>query len=276
MHKENFADSSSILLIFAIFSFLPQILRIRSKQTTSGVSSHYVLWNLICATEQLAIFIFLLFNAYDPEGGTIFLHTPPSAGDWFGLCHCAVVTILFLTLFVQVLLYSNRRVFLIASYISFLLVSIVPLIIDAIAPFDVEGPPWFFAFYFALQSMLLYQVTTALVILGIYRQAREILTVPFPNALSLQSLAAQATVFILITVTWLWSLPFPWEEWDGIVDWHRFSIWYGATGWVVIDNFFFAFGQVLLLILALCRLSSHKATMQQGDETEPLLGQPRQ
>lgn len=88
---------NSILLIPAIGSFLPQILRIQRKQTTRGIDSLYILWNLISATEQLTIYIYLLFTEYEREGN-IFLHSPPSAGDWFSLCHCAAVTILFLTL----------------------------------------------------------------------------------------------------------------------------------------------------------------------------------
>lgn len=88
---------NSILLILAIGSFLPQILRIQKRQTTRGVDSLYILWNLISTTEQLTIYIFLLITVYEPEGN-VFLHSPPSAGDWFSLCHCAVATILFLTL----------------------------------------------------------------------------------------------------------------------------------------------------------------------------------
>lgn len=172
--------------------------------------------------------------------------------------------------------YSTRRVYLIASYTSYLLVSIVPLIVDAIWPLDVEVRRWYSGLYFALHSMLLYQITTTLVVLSIYRQAREILAVPFPNGLSLQGLAAQAVVFMLISVTWIWSLPFPWEQWNGEVYWFLFFRWYGIVGWIVVDNLIFALGQALLLVLALRRLSSSKTTLQRGDETEPLLGQPGQ
>jgi hypothetical protein len=63
--------------------------------------------------------------------------------------------------------------------------------------------------------MLIYPILTALRVWGIYRQACEIFVVPFPNALSLQGLAMQAIVFTLVPVTWILSLPFPYEKLDG-------------------------------------------------------------
>jgi len=92
------ANSSSILLILTIGSFAPQILRIRGTQSIKGISPFYILWNLISATEQITVYFFLLVNEYDPTAETIFLHFPISAGDWFSLCHCAVVTFLFFAL----------------------------------------------------------------------------------------------------------------------------------------------------------------------------------
>ena len=96
--NEEYANSSSILLILAVGSFAPQILRIRRTQSIEGISPFYVLWNLISATEQITIFFFLLVNFYDRRAKTVILHYPISAGDWFSLSHCAVVTILFLVL----------------------------------------------------------------------------------------------------------------------------------------------------------------------------------
>lgn len=48
--------------------------------------------------EQLTIFFLALVNEYDPDGLTIFMHFPITTGDWFNLCHSAVVMILFLVL----------------------------------------------------------------------------------------------------------------------------------------------------------------------------------
>lgn len=79
--------------------------------------------------------------------------------------------------------------------------------------------------------MLIYPILTILGFVGIYHQAREILTTPFPNALSLSGLAAQAVVFTLVSVTLILALPFPYEKSDGEFSWRIFSIWYGVIGW---------------------------------------------
>jgi len=97
-----------------------------------------------------------------------------------------------------------------------------------------------------------------------------------PNTLSLQGLAVQAVVFTLVSLMWIWSLPFPYEYLDGYITWNIFSIWYGTIGWIIVDSFVFAFGQIVLLLLALHRSSSSKASTQRGSEREPLLGHPTQ
>ncbi|OOQ83240.1 hypothetical protein PEBR_36119 [Penicillium brasilianum] len=118
--------------------------------------------------------------------------------------------------------------------------------------------------------MLIYPILTILGFMGIYHQAREILTTPFPNALSLSGLAAQALAFTLVSVTLIWALPFPYEKSDGVFNWRSFSVWYGVIGWIIVDNFVFALGQAVLLALGLHRSSSSKNVVLRG-ETEPLL-----
>ena len=121
-----------------------------------------------------------------------------------------------------------------------------------------------------MHLMLLWPITTILGGLSIYHQARKIFAVPFPNSLSLQGLAAQAVIFILISVVWIWCLPFPYHELKGNMGWGAFSAWYGTIGWIIIDSLGFA--QAVLLALSLRRLSKDKLTMQRGGETEPVLG----
>lgn len=218
------------------------------------------------------------------------LHTPPSAGDWFSLCHCAIVSILFFRLvraspcspllghfrnlyiyiyisrFALVLYYSEYRFCLSAGYTGFLLVSIIPLVIDAILDFDDEGRRWLSAFYAALHFFLIFEIVTILGVLDIWRQAREIRAVPFPNALSLQSLCAQAIVFTLLMAVWIWSLPFPYDKLQGHWDWNTFSIRYGAIGWVIVDNFIFAVGQAALFVMAM--RSAHPQVTTYGVEAK--------
>ncbi|KAH2721896.1 hypothetical protein KXW77_009639 [Aspergillus fumigatus] len=87
-------------------------------------------------------------------------------------------------------------------------------------------------------------------------------------------LAMQALIFTLVSVTWIPSLPFPYEKLEGHYNWNTFTVWYGAVGFIIIDSFAFALGQAVLLLLALHRSSSSKASIQRGTETEPLLGHP--
>lgn len=186
----------------------------------------------------------------------------------------------FTSRFAQVFLYSDssRRFSLVARYASFLLVSIIPVIADAILPIEHKDLRFWSAVFYAVHCTLIYPILTAIGVWGIYRQARKILTVRFPNALSLQGLAMQAIVFTLVSVTWIWGLPFPYEKFDGQRDfnWTMFTIWYGAIGWIIVDSFVFALGQAVLLLLALHRSSSGKATIQPGSEAEPLLGHTAQ
>ena len=125
----------------AIISFLPQFLRIHTKHSITRISS-YVLCNLISSTEQFTLYYYLLFNEYDPRGGTVFLHTPPSAGDWFSLCHNAIISLFFLGLCE----YPSVIPPAVTQYLSFsfLLVSHKSYAIAAIGPFEALSMPAFF------------------------------------------------------------------------------------------------------------------------------------
>ncbi|KAJ5904642.1 uncharacterized protein N7473_001558 [Penicillium subrubescens] len=264
--------SRVILLILTIASFYPQIFRIQTTHTIRGISSLSILWCLIRATEQLTISIFSLYVDVGSDGN-ILLHDPPSKGDRFNLWHFAIVTVLFLSLFLRVTLHSDRRNSLIAAYACYLFVSITPLpwILEATSPFQGLDQQFFASIFYAVHSMLIYPIFTILGFVGIYYQAREILTIPFPNALSLSGLAAQAVIFTLVSVTLIWALPFPYEKSDGEFSWRSFSVWYGVIGWIIVDNFVFALGQAVLLALGLLRSSSSNNGAL-GGETEPLLG----
>lgn len=232
-----------------------------------------ILSNLTIATEHLSIYIFLLFVVKEQEDHSFFLHSPTSAGDRFSLWHCAVVTILFTALFIQILIYSHRRLLLVTTYTIFLLISIGSLMIINSIP-DYGAQRLWSAIFYGVHLICIYPILTALGVLGIFCQAREIMVAPFPNALSLQGLALQALIFTLISVTWIPSLPFPYEKLEGRYNWNTFTVWYGAVGFIIVNSFIFALGQAVLLLLALHRSSLSKATIQRGTETEPLLGHP--
>jgi hypothetical protein len=175
--------------------------------------------------------------------------------------------------FIQILIYSNRKLLLVATYTIYLLTSIVPLMIINSIPDHGPQSLWSAIFY-GVHSICIYPILTALGVLGIFCQAREILVTPLLNALSVQGLAMQALIFTLVSVTWIPSLPFPYEKLEGHYNWNTFTVWYGAVGFIIVDSFAFALGQAVLLLLALHRSSSSKASIQRGTETEPLLGHP--
>ncbi|KAJ5493933.1 hypothetical protein N7463_010020 [Penicillium fimorum] len=272
MFTESLIWFRVILLILATISFLPQLLRIRTKQSITGVSPCYILCNLISATEQFTIYFYLLVNEYDPEGGTIFLHTPPSAGDWFSLCHSAVVSLLFLSLYEYPRhLTVDHRVSLCATYVGFLLVSVIPIFIESLWPMEKGlGRAILSAIFGMVHITIFYPIVTALGILAIFCQAREIQKVSFPNVLSVHTLAIQAVVFMLIAVAWIWNLPFDYEEFRGQWGWRTLAMWYSCVGWVIINAFIFGLGQTALVIMAL-RHPSMANVIQHG-ETAPLLG----
>ncbi|KAJ5957672.1 hypothetical protein N7501_011951, partial [Penicillium viridicatum] len=234
----------------------------------TGISSSYVLCNLISSTEQFTLYYYLLFNDYDPRGGTVLLHTPPSAGDWFSLCHNAIVSLFFLGFFAQVLRHSGYRVFRGAIYTSFLPISTIPLLIESLWPMKHTLDRNVLSTFFAIVYMgCIYPIVTGLGILAIFCQAREICKVPFPNALSVYSLAMRAVVFMLVAVAWIWSLSF---DYDGHWNWTTFYAWYTYVGWVIVNASIFALGQAALLVMALPH-SSVAIALQHG-ETGPLLG----
>ncbi|RDW83608.1 uncharacterized protein DSM5745_03934 [Aspergillus mulundensis] len=248
------------------------------KKTTNGVSSRYILWNLIRATEPVAIFVFGLCSITKTEEGAVFLHSPPSAGDWFTLWHCVVVAFVSLVLFMQVVIYSKTwwtRIKLVLSYIAFLLVSIVPVVVDAIWPLAIDSDNHLdrevvLSVFYAVHSMLIYQIIAALCIFGISLQARRVLAAPVPNALSLPGLAAQAVVYALLTVAWVFSLSLSIPS--------TFYFWFMVNGWIILDALVFSLGQALILGLALRRRSRGKGSghvspeLGSEREREPLLG----
>jgi hypothetical protein len=148
------------------------------------------------------------------------------------------------------------------------------MIIHSIPPADYRARRFWAAIFSGVHFIYIHPVLTALGVLGIFCQAREILVAPLPNALSLQGLAMQAIVFMLISVTWIPSLPFPYQKLDGHYDWNTFTFWYGMVGFIIVDSLVFAVGQAVLLLLALHRSPSSKATVQHGTEAEPLLRHP--
>jgi uncharacterized protein with PQ loop repeat len=87
---------SRLLLVTSVFSFAPQLNRTISGRNSTGISTFYLLFNLISTTEQFALTFFYIVNHLDDPD--FFVHSPINAGDWINLAQTAVVVVLWLTL----------------------------------------------------------------------------------------------------------------------------------------------------------------------------------
>ncbi|KAL4866607.1 hypothetical protein BDV12DRAFT_131373 [Aspergillus spectabilis] len=268
-----------ILAILSILSFIPQVHRIHSSKSSGGLSLGAILANLIVATEQFTIFFYILVNEYS-SGPRFYTNDPPNAGDWINLVQTTVVWICFLIQFILGIYYSTkRRLSLVVTYVAFLLISIALIIFDLIQwkidPDWEKERMWLVVLFYGYHSIFLFPIIYALGIVAVYRQARLVLRSPdFPGAWSIRGLELQAIMFSLIALSWVWRIPFPWEEVE-YPTFQVFQVWSSTVGWVAVDNGIFAVGQALLLLLAKWR--RRKTEVEEGttssdlDETEPLL-----
>jgi hypothetical protein len=163
------------------------------------------------------------------------------------------------------------KALLVAMYIVFLLVSLVPLIADSVPDFFCPPslPGWDesecdgLAIFEGLHAMFfLPLLTTIPLVIGIYKQVRNPL-----QTQSLTGLKLQTAIFALSAVFWIPRVPFPWDLY-----FHRnYSVifvlrsWYIYVGFVTVNDAIFALGQGILLWLSL--------RQRRAEETErqPLL-----
>ncbi|CAO2648046.1 Nn.00g089680.m01.CDS01 [Neocucurbitaria sp. VM-36] len=261
---------SRLLLIASVLSFVPQLNRTISRRKSSGISTYYVLFNLVSTTEQFVLAFYYIVNNFDDPG--VFVHYPINAGDWINLAQTTVVAILWLTIFfVCLYLPSDHRdgsgKFAIGAYIAFLLISVVPVFADAIEPMPWEDRKWPMSLFFGYHSLYLSWIITGFNVAAVCYQAKEMLSRPWDRALSHVGLATQALVFALIAISWIGRVKFPYEE-HGF-PWGFLSTWYELVGWAAVDNGIFALGQAILLWIGLCRTTSGSGGFH--EETEPLL-----
>ncbi|KAH8903038.1 hypothetical protein BR93DRAFT_981643 [Coniochaeta sp. PMI_546] len=269
------------LLLLSFASFQPQLRLLWMRRDSSGISLYYVLCNLIVATELFTISFFYVVNNR-VEGSQFFVHNPPNVGDSIDLAQFALIWVLWLLLFTACLAYpSDRdrdsRTTVSAIYVSFLLISLVPLFVDAALddPAD-QYHKWGLAFFSGAHIFLVNFIVTMLGFAAPYIQAQTIIARPpgsGPGALSLVGLAAQAVIFALLAPTWLGRLVFPWEELGaGLVNWNVLKTWYQLVGFVALDHAVFAIVQAFLLWLAVRHGRDGSPPGVPAGETAPLLG----
>jgi hypothetical protein len=136
---------------------------------------------------------------------------------------------------------------MVAIYVSFLLISLVPVLFEAALPPTGSDPNhdrrWVSAIWVNTHSILINPIVTALAFAALFPQLRELRSRPTdPGALSVEGLAVQAAVFFVVALCWPLRLRLPWGV--GLVT------WYQLVGWAAIDNAVFAFVQAVLWTFA--------------------------
>ncbi|KAL2136163.1 hypothetical protein VTI74DRAFT_5216 [Chaetomium olivicolor] len=204
-----------ILLVASILSFIPQLRLLLVRRDSSGISLYYVLLNLLVSTELFTLAAFFVVTLAD-VGSDVFVNEPPDTSDWINLAQLTVICVLWLLTFALTIIFSpkgNGRYIAaaIAIYISYLLISVVPLVVNAATPHDQhpynQDRKWFIAFFEGAHALFLTPLITILAAAALGVQAPAI--GPDARALSLEGLAAQAIVFALLALSWLWRLRWP-------------------------------------------------------------------
>lgn len=166
-----------------------------------------------------------------------------------------------------------RKFLAVVIYLGFLMVSIVPVIADAVS--DVFCPPDhpncpehqrdpIFLFQGLHAVILLPFLTTIPLVIGIIKQA----CMPLQTQ-SLIGLKLQTVAFVLSAIFWVPRVSVPWDLYlDGE---HPIILvintWYHMVGFVAVDDAVFALGQGILLWLSLRQMRR----AEEG-ERQPLLG----
>lgn len=176
----------------------------------------------------------------------------------------------------------GRRKTVSTIYLSFLLVSVVPLFVDALTDHTGDGyHAWGPNLLIGVHLIFVVPVVNLLGIVALAAQARTVMgRAPGSGlgALSLVGLVAQGIVFTLLAISWPWRLAFPWDEiWDeikgNVLNWAVLKAWFQVVGFVAVDYAVFGLGQLVLLLIAVRRGLHHvDIPGVSAGETEPLLG----
>ena len=86
----------SVFLASTLASVIPQLYRTISRKNNSGISTNYLLFKLISATEQFAFTFFYVVDSIREDKG--FHREPVTVGDWIDLAQTALVLLYWLTL----------------------------------------------------------------------------------------------------------------------------------------------------------------------------------
>ncbi|KPM41720.1 hypothetical protein AK830_g4815 [Neonectria ditissima] len=253
------------LLLLSAASFVPQLSRLLARGDSAGLAPKYILFNLIVATQQFSLGLYYIVANDELD---LVVHSPPTAGDWLNLAQFTVVWLGHLILFGAYLFYPPSRpgtkAALLSVYITFLLISIVPVIVIAVLPptgTDAYGDRrWISAVFGNVSSLVVNPIVTAVAIAAYFPQARELQSRSDVGAVSVLGLAVQAGVFLVVAIFWPLRMQVPRN--------FSFSMWYQFGGWATLDNLVFAFVQAVLWLMSR-RLDG--AVSQSTSESTPLI-----
>ncbi|KAI3337939.1 hypothetical protein F4824DRAFT_460701 [Ustulina deusta] len=276
-----------LLLILTCISFVPQLYAlVRRRGDASGISPIYVFINLVAATELFTISFVITVNY--PEPSSSFTHDPRQLGDWINFANITVIWALWLVIFIVCIVYywhenRSRATPYVVFYPLLLIISIIPVVIDAIANAGQKSDPAFgrlllLSSFGWVHLFFLIPLITLLCLLAAYSQAREILARPSGSgtgALSVVGVALQTVVFAVLAATWYpGRLPLTTSN-------PHFILWYYVVGFVPVNHAFVALEHGLLLVA----VERHIRRGQDGgegssgddianvlDETQPLIG----
>ncbi|TPR04534.1 MgsA AAA+ ATPase C terminal family protein [Aspergillus niger] len=298
----------AIILALTWASFVPQIKHVWQTKDSRGISTAYLLFNLLCITEH--VFFHSLDIAYLWDVSK-FPSAPVSVSplDWVNLAQVLGDWVLSNVLFALCLSYSPptrphrrlRTLLVLALYCFFLLFTLVPLILDLTT--DVFCPPNHphdcllperdvVPFLRGIHCYFLLPLTTVILpVLGIFKQAMRIPpshpptpTTPTDlNGLLARSRLFQAAIFALSAILWIFRLPPGQQEREDDPPppdapllprpWLLvFLHWWMFMGYMTVDEAIFAIGQGVLGYLAL-RKAAEADGRSEGEEAErrPLL-----
>ncbi|GJC78773.1 hypothetical protein ColLi_01611 [Colletotrichum liriopes] len=155
------------------------------------------------ATEQFTIGLFLNVNDNGFPRPDVFVNNPATVGDWLNFGQLALV-------WLCSLLIRGHRLAASAIYVVFLLISLIPVVLDTLQP-PVRSEPrrWVEEIFILFHYLLILPASTIVTVVATAPQARDIWSSTEADALSLPGLAAQTIVFALVAISWMIRVKYP-------------------------------------------------------------------
>ncbi|GCB22919.1 hypothetical protein AAWM_05804 [Aspergillus awamori] len=278
-----------VLLGLDITVFLPQIWRIWSQKTSTGLSLLYIFFILLSATERFtnAFFGAVNWTIAGANAPGFFVHDPRTIGDWLNLVQLGVDWVLLLLLFILCLTYpppyyrsqAHTRILSAILYTTFALISIIPLFIDALFPsiFHEPGerqPDFGVAIFAGFHLFFLNTICTLLSICSIIPQAIQLSSLSLDSGVvRVRDLVVQAVVLTMLAVSWVFRVSLP--SGVDVLTPLRSIAWYVRVGWPAGGTGVFAIVQGGLAVLGMMGRRRVCGSVGGEGETDPLMGGSR-